>query len=144
VIVPNDAMRTRPQNRRPIFSAGLCLLAVALFYAPFAAAAWSARTMDCCAGDHCPVSEHHHRKSPAGPDAAVDCGHEMSGLTACTVACCHPSDRPLVVPFAFVLPAFASVPTPAAARPNAQLKQLDLPGFSQPLFPPPRIAVTAL
>jgi len=140
-----NTVRTRRQSRRPIFSASLCLLAVVLMYAPFAAAAWSAHGMACCAGDYCPIPEHHHRKAPAAPNAAMDCGHNRNAMTACTMSCCHPSDRPLVAPVAFLLPALASVPAPkAAARSSAQLKQLELPRSSEPLSPPPRVAVTAL
>jgi hypothetical protein len=138
-------LRTRIPIRRPIISASLCLLAVVLLYAPFAAAAWTARGMACCAGDHCPIPQHHHQKAPVGPDVAEDCGHNLGGLTACSMSCCHPNDRPLVAPIAFVLPASALLPAPAAATGSrAQLKQLELPRSSQPLSPPPRVAVAAL
>jgi len=140
-----NTMRAWLPNRKPIFSASLCLLAVILLYAPFAATAWTARGMACCAGDHCPIPQHHHQKAPVAPDVVEDCVHNMGGLTACTMSCCHPSDRPVVVSIAFVLPASPSVPALATAmRSGAQLKQLELPRSSQPLSPPPRVSTATL
>ena len=138
-------LRTRIPNRRPIISASLCLLAVVLLYAPFAVAAWPARSMACCTEDHCPIPEHHHRKAPAAPSTAEDCGHNMSGLTACTMSCCHPNDHPLVVSIAFLLPSLASVPVPiAVTRSPAWRNQLEFSSSAEPPSPPPRLSAAAL
>src|SRR5258707_9437307 len=125
-----NTLRTRIPNRRPIFSAGLCLVAVVLLYAPFAAAGWPAHSMACCTGDHCPILEHHHRKAPAGPDAVGDCDHNMRGLTACTMSPSHPNDRALVASIPFLFPSLASVPAPLPPmRPSACPNHLE---FSRP------------
>src|SRR6266852_703288 len=140
-----NTLRTRIPNRRPIFSAGLCLVAVVLLYAPFAAAGWPAHSMACCTGDHCPIREHHHRKAPAAPNTAEDCDHTTSGLTACTMSCCHPNARLLVASITFLLPSLAPVPAPTpATRPSAWRSQLEFSRSVEPPSPPPRLTATAL
>jgi len=136
---------TERQTRRSILAAGFCLVAALLMYAPFAAYAYSAHAMSCCTGDHCPIPEHHHQHMLATPTDAMDCGHDMSGMTACTMSCCHQDERPLLTPFAFLLPHFASASAPAFATPIvATLKQIELPRTIEPLSPPPRFATAAL
>jgi len=143
-------VKTQRQTRRPIL-AGFCLVAVVLMYAPFVAFAYSARTMSCCTGDQCPIREHHHQATPPASNDAMDCGHDMSGMkgmsgmTACTMSCCHQSDRPLLTPIAFVLPELVPTSAPnAATLPVAVRKQNDFPRAIEPLSPPPRFSSAAL
>lgn len=143
-LLRTHTLRTRLPNRRPLFSVGLCLLAVALLYAPFAAAAWSARGMACCAGDHCPIPQHHHRKAPIAPDVADDCGHNMGGLSACTMSCCNTTDRQLASPVAFVLPALTTLSVSAEETSLlASRSSLEFSRVVKPLSPPPRLLAAA-
>ena len=138
-------MRTKRQTRCPILAAGFCLVAVFLMYAPFAAIAYSAHAMSCCAGDHCPIREHHHQHAPVTPIDSMDCGHDMSGMTACTMSCCHQDERSGLTPIAFVLPDSSSTSVPTFATPAVgTLKQIELPRTIEPLSPPPRFAAVAL
>jgi len=132
-------MQTSRQSRRRSISAGICLLAVVLLYAPLAVAAWSSHQMACCASGQCPIPAHHHQKTPAAPANHMDCGHEMAGMTACSMSCCHDSDRSLVASIAFVLPQSVAVaPSAAVTSPIALAKPLDFPRSIEPLSPPPR------
>src|SRR5579863_4043326 len=138
-------MRTQRRTRHPILGPSFCLVAVLLMYAPFAAFAYSARTMSCCTGDHCPIREHHHQAMPIGSNDAMDCGHDMSGMTACTMSCCHQTDRPVLAPVAFLLPELTSTSALSSATlPVGMLKQNDLPRATKPLSPPPRFYSAAL
>jgi hypothetical protein len=132
-------MQTSRQNRRRSISAGICLLAVVLLYAPLAGAAWASRQMACCASGQCPIPAHHHQKTPAAPADHMDCGHEMAGMTACSMSCCHDSDRSLVASMAFVLPPSTVAAKAAAIKSPIKLtKPLDFPRSIEPLSPPPR------
>jgi hypothetical protein len=136
---------TKKQTRHSILAAGFCLVAVLLMYAPFAAIAYSAHAMSCCAGDHCPIREHNHRATPPAPKNEMDCGHETSGMIACTVSCCHQSDRPLLTAVTFLLPHFSSASAPRFAAPlEAARKQTELSRAIEPLSPPPRFGAAAL
>src|SRR5580692_3871227 len=98
-------MQTARQNRRRSLSASICLLVVVLLYAPLAEAAWTAYQSACCTTGQCPIAAHHHQKVPAAPANHMDCGHDMPGMMACAMSCCHDSDRSLFNSVAFVLPA---------------------------------------
>ena len=140
-----DNLRTKRPTRRSILAACLCLVAVFLMYAPFAAIAYSAHAMSCCAGDHCPIREHHHQATPTASRHATDCGHDMSGMTACTMSCCHQDERSGLTPIAFVLPDSSSSSAPIFATPLvATLKKIELFRIIEPLSPPPRFAAVAL
>ena len=131
------------RNRRPIFSVCFCMLAVVLVYAPFAAAAFSALGMPCCAGSQCPISGHHHGQTAPTSDDSADCDHGMgTGMTACSMSCCRTTDHALPVPFAFLLPAPATLIALAdGVRGVSTLKEIALPGSLEPVSPPPRLAV---
>jgi len=132
-------MKSARQNRRRSISASICLLMVVLLYAPLAGAAWSTHQMACCASGQCPILAHHHQKAPAAPADHMDCGHEMAGMTACSMSCCHDSDRSLVASIAFVLPqSVAVVKSAATTSPTELAKPLGFPRFIEPLSPPPR------
>jgi len=69
----------------------------------------------------------------------MDCGHDMSGMMACTMSCCHDSDRSLVTSIAFLLPPSVAVDAAAAIKAPFELtKPLDFPRSIEPLSPPPR------
>src|SRR6266852_1310085 len=137
-------MQTALQNRRRSFSASICLLMVALLYAPLAGAAWSSYQMACCRSGQCPIPAHHHQKTPAAPANHMDCGHDMSGMMACSMSCCHDSDRSLVTPVAFMLPLSITVaPSAALTSPIELAKPLDFPRSIEPLSPPPRFVSAA-
>src|SRR6267378_3610327 len=132
-------MQTARYNRWRSISASICLLMVILLYAPLAGAAWSSHQMACCASGQCPIPAHHHQKTPAAPADHMDCGHEMAGMTACSMSCCHDSDRSLVASMAFVLPgSIAASPSVASTSPTELAKPLDFPRTIEPLSPPPR------
>jgi hypothetical protein len=132
-------MQTARHHRRRSISASICLLAVVLLYAPLAGAAWSSYQMACCTSGQCPIPAHHHQKNPAAPANHMDCGHDMSGMMACSMSCCHDSERSLVTSMAFVMPPPAIVATVAAIKaPIEVAKPLDLSRFIEPLSPPPR------
>ena len=75
----------------------------------------------------------------------MDCGHDMSGMTACTMSCCHQDERSGLTPIAFVLPDSSSTSAPIFVAPLvATRKQIELPRTIEPLSPPPRFAAAAL
>jgi hypothetical protein len=129
-------------------AAWFCLLAVGLLYAPLAAANLIARAADCCADGYCTVPEHHHHKqkpAPARESAPMDCGHDMSGMTSCSMECCKDPSRPALIPGAFVLPTPAIVPFASeVSRPVLLASCLKLSRFVKPLSPPPRFGFAVL
>src|ERR1700746_1120989 len=135
-------MRSIREKSVRIGTAWLCMLAVALLYAPLAVAALLANGVGCCASGYCPIREHHHqKKSPAQEQAPMDCGHDMGGMTACSMSCCPDASRPAVTPVAFVLPEAAFVASPTeTVCPVHMLSVLEISQFSTPLSPPPRYA----
>jgi hypothetical protein len=134
-------MQTSCHDRRRSISACICLLAVVLLHAPLAAAAWSLHQMACCMSGQCPIPAHHHEKTPSAPANHMDCGHEVAGMTACSMSCCHDTERSLVNPIAFVMPLCMTVaPSAAVTSPIELAKPSDFPRSIQPLSPPPRFA----
>jgi hypothetical protein len=137
-------MHTSLQRRRRSACAILCLLVVVLLYAPLAGAAWSSYQSACCTSDQCPIPEHHHHKSPDAPMNHMNCGHDMAGMMACSMSCCHDSDRPVVTSIAFVLPPLMTIPSSTTTKSPVQLgRPLDFPRSIEPLSPPPRLAQAA-
>ena len=137
------------QDRRRVFAACVCLLAVGLLYGPLAGYAWASRVMACCTSDHCDIPRHHHQKTrehPASNTAGTaDCDHHMSGLTDCSMSCCQDPDRPVVTAVAFVLPplAFASAAM-LVTRAVDTPRSIEIPRSVLPLLRPPRVAGVAL
>jgi hypothetical protein len=75
----------------------------------------------------------------------MDCGHEMAGMTACSMSCCHDSDRSLVASMAFVLPPPAVAAEATSIKSPIELaKPLDFPRSIEPLSPPPRFIPAAI
>lgn len=138
-----------PKPKRFQMTAGwLCLLAVALLYAPLAGAALLVYGVDCCVGGFCNVPEHHHHKqqpAPSEDSAPMDCGHGLSGMTPCSMSCCKDAARPALIPGAFVLPPSSFAPAVGEVlRPVKIASALEISQFLKPLSPPPRSAATVL
>jgi len=125
------------------------LLAVVLLYGPLAGAVWSSYAMACCTGDHCDIPRHHHQKTPdhsaSNTARNIICGHDMSGMSDCSMSCCQSPDRPVVTAVAFVLPhlAFASASI-QVTRADEAPRSVEIPRSVEPLSPPPRVAAAAL
>jgi hypothetical protein len=140
-------MQTVRQNRRRSIAASICLLMVALLYAPLAGAAWSSYQSACCMSGQCKIPAHHHQKTPAAPANHMDCGldsHEMSGMMACAMSCCHDSERSFFTSIAFVLPpAVAAAPSTAITSPIELAKPVNFLRSIEPLSPPPRFVSAA-
>jgi hypothetical protein len=125
------------QDRGRTFGAWVCLLTAIFLYAPLAGAAWSARSMACCTGDHCDIPQHYHRHHTAGEQ--MDCGHDMSGMMACSMSCCEKTDSPVVTAVAFVLPQPAGVgQTVRITRASENAHVSEIPRSIRPASPPPR------
>lgn len=143
IVIGIGNVDTSNQARKRIVAAWMCLLAALALYAPLGGAAWSAHSMACCTGDHCPIAQHHHQKKQAAHHAGMACEHDNMGLgemTNCSMSCCQDSDRPLVTAVAFVLPNLANFPaaistTASAVTPHA----LAIPRPAEPQSPPPRL-----
>jgi len=141
-------VRTKRQDRIRWAAAWFCLLAVALLYAPQAGTALLAYEANCCVGGVCNVPEHHHHKqqpAPSPDSAPMDCGHDMSGMTSCSMSCCKDPARPALMPGAFVLPPASFVPvTGEVLGPVQWASSLEISRFVKPLSPPPRFAASVL
>jgi len=137
-------MELQGHKRWRLISASICLLVVVLLYAPLAGAAWSSYQASCCTFYQCPIAGHHHQKTPAAPANQMDCGHDMPGMMACSVSCCHDSESSMVSAVAFVLPFTIVVVAPVGIRsPIEAAKPLDFLRSLEPLSPPPRLAPAA-
>lgn len=79
------------------------------------------------------------------PASETNCGHDMGGLTACSISCCQDVDKPVFTAMAFLLPplAFASAPM-LVTRTAETAHSIEIPRSVQPLSPPPRVAGAAL
>jgi hypothetical protein len=134
-------MYDQSHRRSRRIAACLCLFAVVLFYAPLTIAALSGAS--CCANGICPVHKQHH---DASNDAMpMDCGHDMSHMTPCSMSCCHTTDEAALNPQAFVIPQAATLSGPGLALESiSPATSLELLLSSDPLSPPPRISSAAL
>jgi hypothetical protein len=141
-------VRTKRQKRVQLAAAWVCLLAVALLYAPLVGAALLANGVNCCAGGVCPIPEHHHHKqqqAAAKEAAPMDCGHEMGGLTSCSMSCCKDPSRPALIPGAFVVPELSFAPAAGEVLHAVRLaSSLEISRFVKPLSPPPRFTSQVL
>ncbi len=137
-------MQTVRQNRRRSIAASICLLTVVLLYAPLAGAAWSSYQSACCMSGQCKIPAHHHHKAPAAPANHMECGHDMGGMMACAMSCCHDSERSFVSSIAFVLPPAMAATAPVAITSSIELaKRANFLRPIEPLSPPPRFISAA-
>jgi hypothetical protein len=122
-----------PEGRR--LGAYFCLLATLLLYAPLAGAAWSAHSMACCTGDHCPIRGHHHQKPAASHE---DCEHEL-GMSSCSMSCCQDEEKAATSALVFVLPDAQSLAAliPVIGASDSQIVP-EIPRPARPVSPPPR------
>ena len=103
-----------------------------------------AQVATCCNANRCPIHGHDHKKNHAAEKSGMDCGHDMPGMTACSMSCCHDSDRSMFSSVAFVLPPVATVPVPMTINSPVELaKPLDFPRSFEPHSPPPRFLAVA-
>jgi hypothetical protein len=125
------------------------MLAVMLLYARPAAAAWWAHSSACCTSGQCTIKAHHHQQHHSvvperGPGHSMRCGHDMPGMTACSMSCCQDSDHAAVTSTIFVMPDVISSLSPASYMSSVTLAQLsDLLRSIEPLSPPPRFVSMA-
>jgi hypothetical protein len=125
------------QNAYRTTRAYLCLFAAVLFYGPFTALAWTASSMGCCSGDHCPL--HHHRQQNT-QKGAIDCGHENDEMTACSMDCCHTPEKIALSPLTFVLPHAQRLTHIATLGSSiAILQPNEICPLHEPASPPPRL-----
>jgi hypothetical protein len=74
----------------------------------------------------------------------MDCGHDMSGMMACSMSCCHDTERSVVTSIAFVMPPPVAAAEVAETANRIELsKPLDFPRSIEPLSPPPRFLSAA-
>jgi hypothetical protein len=129
-------------ERRRALAAWVCLLAVALLFAPYAGAAWVSQETSCCTSDHCNIPQHHHRKAPVNKTPVhADCDHENGGaLTECSMSCCQDDERPLMGAMNFVMPpvVFSAGAMPSAPALDAP-SSIEIPRSVLPLLQPPRV-----
>ena len=120
-----------------------CLLAVVLIYAPQGMIAWWAGTGECCKTDYCPIHEHHRSNAAASSEHdGMNCEHDAAGkvgMAACTMSCCHETDKALVAPAIF-LPGAGAEPAKifVVARVAEAQSEIQEKLGSKPLSPPPR------
>jgi len=125
--------------------AWVCLMAVALLWAPMWATAWQTDGMDCCKGGMC-MAHRHSKLEPARPqqtgaaETPMDCQHHGgSGMSNCSMACCQESSHTLATPAIFVMPEPTTIGQPSEA--TLATGNFAATGFVQsfaPLTPPPR------
>ena len=134
-------MNASSQDCKKVLAAWACLLAAVALYAPLAGAAWSAHSMACCTGDHCPIAQHHHQKKQVSLRSDMDCGHDIGEMMDCSMSCCQYSEKPLVTAVAFVLPHPVSAAAPASVVSAVKAAHaVAIPRTAKPLSPPPRLA----
>jgi len=64
----------------------------------------------------------------------------MPGMMACSMSCCHDSERSMLSAVAFVLPSPVVVVVPAGSKsPIEATKPMDFLRSLEPLSPPPRL-----
>jgi hypothetical protein len=129
------------------------LLAIAVLYAPLAAAAFSPSVMACCTGGFCNIPKHHHKSNATSkPDSAAsneDCGHNMSGQTSgindCSMDCCQEHEASAVSSVTFVMPPVFFVPVSMHVTGTDELvRAIEIPRTTEPASPPPRLLSTIL
>ncbi len=133
-------------------AASLCLIATLLLWAPAWATALQSHQMDCCAGGMCAAHGHRSQSSKpaAQPASSMDCDHhdgsqQSSGVTPCSLSCCHDSDHPGTTAAIFVLPTPTHIAEPASVQASDPLPQLTaFARSSEPLSPPPRVVSLSL
>lgn len=125
--------------------AWVCLVAVALLWAPLWATAWQTDGMDCCKGGMC-MAHRHSKPNPSRPqqtgaaETSMDCEHHSaSGMSSCPMACGPENSHTLATPTIFVMPEPALVFQTEEAHAASQRVQAEIvPYLVEPPSPPPR------
>ena len=114
-----------------------------LIYAPYIAL-WVGNGA-CCQGSYCAIREHHHQIAPASnKQHGMDCEHDMAGVAACSMSCCHDTQQALLGPVVFVLDVPAELQgLSSVARVSEQPATEYILQDRKPLSPPPRFFVAA-
>jgi len=129
----------------------VCLVAVALLWAPAWAAALQAAGMACCDGAMCPLHGHAPKKSSSDGNSAQDmpmAGCDHRGRTTavdCSVACCHPKDPVVTGAVVFVLPVTVAISAPLFIGPPTRPLAVSANSVVfDPASPPPRMVLLSL
>ena len=133
-------MGVRLQTRNPSRPAALlCLLALSLLYAPLAAPLWLGASTSCCASGMCPLHGYHHKMPAKAAGMPMDCGHNMSRISSCSLSCCQTQNQAAVTWHPFLL---QDVGPPAEAPSVPKLTPSSTPLVLSPSldppYPPPR------
>lgn len=137
-------MTRRTYNRRRVFAALACLIAVVSWYAPLAGAAWASHAMACCTNGYCNIPKHHHQKAPVHSATAQQCGHTHE-MMDCSMSCCQDPDKVAVSSTAFVMPPAAYTSSAVTVtRSSARVYPVETLRTIEPLSPPPRTDYAAL
>jgi hypothetical protein len=147
-------LNRKNHNRNRLIGALACLLAIAVLYAPLAAAAFSPSLMACCTKGFCNIPKHHHKSNAASSQAPAaasheDCGHNMAanvtGMSDCSMDCCQTHETPAVSSVTFVMPPVFFVPLAMhVTRAVETVHTIEIPRAIEPASPPPRILSNAL
>jgi len=127
----------------------VCLLAVLLLWAPYAAAALQAKDMACCGGGMCAAHRHVKPEPASRPaDGRMDCDHSggqtHDGMTNCSLSCCKESNPVMAAAAIFVLPEPAALSQPGASlNTRASSRDTEFAQSFEPPSPPPRISSLA-
>jgi len=131
--------------------AWVCLLAVALLWAPMWAAAWQTDVMACCKGGMC-MAHGHVKAEAAQPrqsgarETPMSCEHHGgSGMSNCSLTCCQEGSHVLAATAVFVMPEPTSIEQPGEATtvPGSFAATEFVQSFA-PLSPPPRTLLLSL
>ncbi len=121
----------------PRRSALLCLIAVAMLYAPVVSVAVASCLMPCCTANHCKITSHHH--APAKPASRHDCSEKNAAKDDCAMSGCVPDQQQIVTSHPFVLPTGATLITSTAFPHNLpRVSSAEPQAAPEPLSPPPR------
>lgn len=75
----------------------------------------------------------------------MDCGHEMPGMSTCSLSCCHHADQFAMAPVLFVLPPAITVGAFLDLKSAIRFfSPVDDSRSTEPLSPPPRLFATAV
>jgi hypothetical protein len=151
-------LNSKNHNRNRLIGALACLLAIAVLYAPLAAAAFSPSLMACCTKGFCNIPKHHHKSNAAATNADSaathetgheDCGHNMAtnvtGMSDCSMDCCQTHETPAVSSVTFVMPPVFFVPVAMqVTRAVETVRAIEIPRAIEPASPPPRVLSNTL
>ena len=142
----NLARNSESCNGARIFGTWICLVAGILLWSPLWAAALQASGMGCCDSELCAVHPkgHVHSNTAHSQSKPMDCEHSGSGLTNCSMSCCHDPSTSFVAATVFVVPAPAFVKYATMSRPlDSVLLRRKISRSCNPVSPPPRISIVS-